>query len=124
MVTRILPEEEWPRLLQTGCEVEQATRDAAESGYVLVAENDAQEIVGTLFVTFSAHLDGAWVREDCRDGSALRRLSHLGMSLARTQGVTKAFASVKNRRLAAWLQRRLKARRYQHVLVPLVTHGR
>lgn len=124
MVTRILPEQEWPRLLETGCEVEQATREAAESGYVLVAENEHQEIVGTLFVTFSAHFDGAWVRQDCRDGSVLRRLSHQAMALARTQGVTKAFASLKNRRLSTWLQRRLKATKYQYVLFPLVTHGR
>lgn len=123
MTTRILPPDEWGRLAETGCQVQQAAKDAARGGCVLVTENAAGEIVGTLFVTLSVHFDGAWVREDSRDGGVLRRLCREAMTIAHAHGVSQVFAPVTNDALGAWLTRRPHARFEPMALIPVVIHG-
>jgi hypothetical protein len=122
MVTRILPEAEWPRLAATGCQLEQGYRDAVKSGYVLVTENEVGEIVGTMFVTMSLRFDGAWTDPRYRDGSVLRRLGHAAMRMAEDLGVSKVFAPVKNLTLAEWLIKR-GASVQPELLFSVVKHG-
>ncbi len=123
LTTRVLSEAEWPRLQATGCEVRKDYRDATSNGYVLVTENSEGEIVGTLWLTFSARLDGAWTRPDYRDGSVLRRLGHAAMTLAQQHGVTKVFAPVESVLLHDWLTTRFNATATAELILPVVRHG-
>lgn len=123
ITTRVLPEAEWPRLKDTGCEVAQAYKAAAVGGCVVGAENEAGELIGVMFVTFSARLDGAWTREDYRNGSALRRLGRHAMQLLRNAGASEVFAPVSNAAVAKWLKSRLHAKATEELLFPVVRHG-
>lgn len=122
-MTRILPKEEWPRLLDTGCNLMQAHQCAMLGGHVIVDENEHGDIVGTGFAMVSVHLDGLWVREDYRRGAVFRRLGRALMRMAQQAGVSSVFASVKNDMLADWLVAHLKAEREDTLRIPVVIHG-
>jgi hypothetical protein len=120
---RILPPEEWPRLLDTRCDVLQAHRHAMVGGHVLVEENAHGEIVGTAFAMVAIHIDGLWVREDCRNGSTFRRLGRAVMRMAQAANVSHVFAAVKNPLLEQWLRKHLRAEPDDQVRIPVVTHA-
>jgi N-acetylglutamate synthase-like GNAT family acetyltransferase len=120
--TRILPPAEWARLLETGCNLFQAHQTAMLGGHVIVEENAQGEIVGTAFAMVSVHLDGLWVREDCRHGSTFRRLGRALMRMARQANVSHVFAHVKNQHLEEWLVAHLQAEREETLRIPVVTH--
>jgi hypothetical protein len=103
--TRILPPAEWPRLLETGCNLLQAHQHTMLGGHVLVEENARGEIIGTAFVMVAVHIDGLWVRQDVperHDVPAARPRGHAHG--ARGERLTRLRA-VKNPHLEEWLAR-------------------
>ena len=86
MVTRILPESEWPRLRDTACKVDQSRAERAESGCVISVERN-QQIIATAFVFNEkddpdrTHADGVWIDDRYRTFQVRRQLLR-GMKFA------------------------------------------
>ncbi len=76
MVTRILPEAEWPRIADTGCVVDKTWADKATTGCVISVER-GQQILATAFVFLAGdstpHVDGLWVDESFRGRIGMQR---------------------------------------------------
>lgn len=71
MVTRVLPEPEWPRLTETGWMLAQVQK-ASTVGQVLTVE-DGSRILGCGMVALCAHLEGVWLHPDVRGDVAVGR---------------------------------------------------
>lgn len=81
MKVRVLPREEWGRAKDTGAPWMPCVRDEDRS--VVVVENDAGEIVGSLSVLRQTRLEGAFVGE--RNGGVVRALLRGAADVARTK---------------------------------------
>jgi len=85
MVTRILPEYEWPRISETGCVVDKAWQEKATRGCIVSVERWT-EIIALAFV-FQAgdntpHVDGLWIREPWRGKVSVLRHLYRGVKFA------------------------------------------
>lgn len=73
MTTRLLPRDEYPRLM--GTELETVWPHLPEGARVLVVEDPAGAIVGCWALFTSVHCEGVWVAPEHRGrGSVARRL--------------------------------------------------
>jgi hypothetical protein len=94
MNARILPPEEWSRLM--GVDVAAPVLRYADPSQVtvVVVEDDAGKIVGCLPVLRISHLEGLWVRPGHRNGTALRTLLRAALEAVRGNGDSWALCGV------------------------------
>jgi hypothetical protein len=71
--------------------VEEGFMPACDKSIVIVAKN-ANEIVGRLLLVSPAHVEGAWVREDFRNGFVLARMMEKLEEEAKREGLSKLMA--------------------------------
>ena len=81
MKVRTLPREEWDRARDTGAPWMPCVRDGDRS--VVVVENEAGEIVGSLSVLRQTRLEGAYVAPQGKNGGVVRALLRGAMDVAR-----------------------------------------
>ena len=85
MVTRILPEHEWPRIADTGCVVDQRWGETATRGCVVSVERGSK-ILATAFVFLAGddtpHVDGLWIDKPWRGKLGVLRGLHRGVKFA------------------------------------------
>jgi hypothetical protein len=77
MTTRILPPQEWARILTTGCLVDKSWAAKATHGAVVVVEVQ-ERIIGTAFIfrtteDTQTHIDGLWIAEPYRGKMRVQR---------------------------------------------------
>lgn len=75
------------------------------SAAVAAAINERGEVVGTLALVTIPHSQGAWVREDYRNGLVLSQLERMLESYAREHGISKRFAFGERSDTEGYLQR-------------------
>lgn len=97
--TRILPPEEWPKLLD---------RTFRETGLpdpnlctVLVVETPLGEIVGTWIAITAVHLEGLWVDPAHRGTSVASRLLKGMTSILQEAGILASFTLISDPQVAA-----------------------
>jgi hypothetical protein len=85
MVTRILPEHDWPRIAETGCVVDKAWESTATRGCVITTEI-GRKIIATAFVFLAGdstpHVDGLWIDHAWRGKVAVLRGLYRGVKFA------------------------------------------
>lgn len=85
MLTRVLQEWEWPRLSETGCEVDRAWHETATNGCIVVVEV-GRAIIATAFVFLTAdnvtHVDGLWIDAVYRGRTVAARHLRRGIKYA------------------------------------------
>lgn len=82
MRTRFLPPEEWHRV--KGLEVSALLPHVAPHNIALiVVEDDAGEIIGSLACLQVTHLEGVWVKPERRNGVVVRALLRQAYELAK-----------------------------------------
>jgi len=101
MTIRTLPTDEYPRLAS----VADGVVPDPEGSVVLIAENDAGEIVGRMIIVDVPHIEGTWVSPEARGGSLGYRLERAACEAARGLGLRKTFAFVTTVEHAGYLRR-------------------
>ena len=101
MVIRTLPAVEYSRLAS----VADGIVPSAEDSVVIVAENDAGEIVGRMMLVDVPHIEGTWVAPEARGGSVGFRLEKAACDAARDIGLKNTFAFVTSADHAGYLRR-------------------
>lgn len=85
LVTRVLPEAEWPRLAETGCLVDRSWSPRAVRGCVISVEQWTA-IIATAFVFVTAddvpHVDGLWIAPTWRGKVSALRAIYRGIQYA------------------------------------------
>lgn len=98
---RTLPAEEYPRLAS----VADGIIPDPDGSVVIVAENDAGEIIGRMIIVDVPHIEGTWVAPEARGGSVGARLEKAACQAAVALGLKKTFAFVTNSEHAGYLRR-------------------
>lgn len=105
LTSRILPPEEWPRLLETGACAFKITGTPIRRGEMIVEELD-RLIVGCALVFQTpdgdTHIDGVWVHPSFRTGRVALRLWRGIRRLMRDFGVSRASVYPTSTRLHTW----------------------
>lgn len=85
MITRVLPYEEWPRLV--GTELEQAVPHLNPEHAEIVVVEDEGQIVGCWMLMRCVHVEGVWIAPTHRkSGSVARRLIKAVWGIAENWG--------------------------------------
>lgn len=101
MTSRVLPVEEWGRLVGTELEA-LAPKLSPDNTEIVVVERDG-EIVGTWAVTRLVHVEGAWIAPPYRGKSRgiVRRLVHGMYASARRFGAPFVWTGAESEEVAA-----------------------
>lgn len=101
MTIRTLPPEEYHRLAA----VADGIIPPPDDSLVLVAENDAGEIVGRMFLVDVPHIEGTWVSPEARGGTVGARLERQMCRAAAALGLLTTFAFVTEPAHADYMKR-------------------
>jgi hypothetical protein len=109
--TRLLPVEEWPRLVGTELETVWPHLDPS-TAVVLVVEDESGQIVGCWSLFACLHAEGVWIAPDHRRrGVVAKRLLRGMQETARALGVTAVTTAAESSEIAALVTRHLRGQR-------------
>lgn len=112
MTSRVLPEDEWYRLVATGAN---AVRSETPAKGVVLVEEVGEQIVGCAVVfqteDLEAHIDGVWVHPAFRTGRVALRLWRAITRALAWFGVSRASVYPTTPRMHGWVTRARGAHR-------------